>query len=254
MIAELLPAEVFLLLLVFVRVGAALMLLPGLGEAFVAPRLRLLLALFLALLLTPVVTPALPAMPQAPSALVAMLMGEALVGIFLGTLGRLFMAALATAGMVIASMSSFANALVMDPAAAQQGSIMGSFLTVAALLLIFALDLHHMLLMAVVDSYAIFVPGQLPPAGDLSDTIARTVAKSFLVAVQMAAPFIGVAAIFYLGLGLLARLMPQVQIFFIAIPLQIALALGVMFLSLPVVLYWFLSELEAAYLPFILSR
>ena len=136
MLADLLPAGIFAVLLVFVRVGASLSLLPAFGEAYVTPRLRLVVALVIALLLAPVLAEQLPPMPTQPAALLLLILGEALVGIFLGTLARMFMSALTTAGMVIAYSSSLANALVDDPSAAQQGSIAGTFLTMVALLMI----------------------------------------------------------------------------------------------------------------------
>jgi flagellar biosynthetic protein FliR len=251
MLQEILPAEIFAILLIFVRVGAATMLLPGYGEPFVSPRLRLLFALMVSLVVAPILSKTLPKMPESASLLTLLIMGEVLIGVFLGTVARLFLAALTTAGMVIGYMSTMANALTTDPSAAQQGSIAGSFLTLVALLTIVTLDLHHMLLMAVVDSYDLFVPGQVPPVSDFSEMIARTVAKTFVLSFQIAAPFVVVGLIFYLGLGLLGRLMPQMQVFFVAMPLQIAIGLGILFIALPVTLRWFIGSFEETMLPFV---
>lgn len=251
MLATLLPGEVFSVLLIFVRVGATVMLMPGVGDPYVAMRIRLLLSLFIALLMTPVLAPTLPALPDAPAAMVLLIVGEAVVGIFLGSLARILMGALTTAGMIIAMSSAMANALVNDPTAAQQGSVVGSFLTVVALMVIFSLNLHYLLLMALVDSYALFVPGQALPVGDFTQVIIEVVARSFLLAFQLAAPFAAVALIFYLGVGLLSRLMPQVQIFFVAMPLQIALAFIVLFFSLPVMMRWFATSFEDTIMPFV---
>ncbi len=249
MLSALLPAEVFSVLLIFVRVGAAVMLMPGVGDPYVAPRARLLLALFVSLLAAPLVTADLPAMPDSATALVLLLLGETIIGLFLGTIARLFMSALTTAGMMIAYMSSLANALVNDPSAAQQGSVVGSFLGVTAVMVVFALNLHHLFLGAVVGSYDLFTPGQALPAGDFSQVISEVAGRSFLLAFQIAAPFVAVGLVFYLGVGLLSRLMPQVQVFFVAMPLQIAIGLIVLFLSLPVMMRWFASNLEEALLP-----
>lgn len=251
MLDELLPAGIFALLLVFVRVGAAMMLLPGYSEPYVSSRIRLLLALMIALVVAPVLSKDLPAMPDSAVVLVLLILGETLIGVFLGSLARMFFAALTTAGMLIAYMSTMANALVNDPSAAQQGSIVGSFLTVIALVTIFTLNLHHMLLMAVVDSYELFAPGQVPPLGDFSEMMARTVAKTFLLSFQIAAPFVVVGLIFYLGLGLLGRLMPQMQVFFVAMPLQIAVGIIVLGLTLPALLSWFVNNFEESLLPFV---
>ncbi len=251
MLQELLPAGLFASLLVFVRVGAALLLLPGYAEPHVSPRIRLLLGLLIAVVVTPVVSPGLPTMPESALALLVMIMGETLIGLFFGTIARLFMASLTTAGMMIAYSSAMANALTNDPSAAQQGSIAGSFLTAVALLLIFTLDLHHVMLMAVIDSYSLFVPGQAPPVGDFADMVTQVVAKTFLLSFQIASPFVAVAVIFYLGLGLLGRVMPQMQVFFVAMPLQIGIGLTIMAITLPVLLPWFASAFEETFLPFV---
>ena len=250
MLSALLPAEIFALLLVFVRVGAAVMLMPGIGDPYVAPRIRLLFALLIALAVTPLLAASLPGLPESPAALVLLLLGETVIGLFLGGLARLLMAALTTAGMVIAYMSSLANALVDDPSAAQQGSIAGSFLTMVAMLVIFALDLHHLILRAVVDSYLLFPPGQPLPVGDFAEVVTRLASRSFLLSMQIAAPFVAVGLIFYLGIGLLARLMPQVQVFFVALPVQVTMGLVLLFFTLPVAIHWFVGAFEESLRPF----
>ena len=251
MLATLLPAEVFTVLLVFVRIGAAVMLMPGIGDPYVAARARLLLALLIALLAAPTVAADLPALPDNTVSLVLLIVGEVIIGLFIGSIARFFMAALTTAGMIIAYSASLANALTNDPTAAQQGSVIGSFLTVVALLLIFSLDLHHLLLRATVGSYALFVPGEALPVGDFSEMISALFAKTFLLAFQISAPFVAVSIVFYLGVGLLARLMPQVQIFFVIVPLHVAIGLVVLFFALPVIMHWFIMNLEEAVMPFV---
>lgn len=251
MLATLLPAEVFTVLLVFVRIGAAVMLMPGIGDPYVAARARLLLALLIALLAAPTVAADLPALPDSTVSLVLLIVGEVIIGLFIGSIARFFMAALTTAGMIIAYSASLANALTNDPTAAQQGSVIGSFLTVVALLLIFSLDLHHLLLRATVGSYALFVPGEALPVGDFSEMISALFAKTFLLAFQISAPFVAVSIVFYLGVGLLARLMPQVQIFFVIVPLHVAIGLVVLFFALPVIMHWFIMNLEEAVMPFV---
>jgi flagellar biosynthetic protein FliR len=239
---ELLPATLFAVLLVFVRIGAALSTLPGFGEAYVTPRARLILAVAIALLVTPLVRDTLPSEPDQVSVVLALLAGELFIGLFIGTLARVFMSALVTGGMVMAYMSTMANALVNDPASQQQGSIIGAFLNITALVAIFGLNLHHVMLAAVVDSYVVFPAGLAPPVGDFAELMSRTVARSFLVAMKLAAPFVVAGLVLYLGIGLLSRLMPQVQIFFAAMPLQIMKGLWLLMICLPVVIGYFTGE------------
>ena len=250
MLATLLPAEIFSLLLVFVRIGSAMMVLAGFGEQFVTARARLVMALVVSFLVAPVVSGGLPEMPGTAIELLVLIIGEAVIGLFIGTITRLFLAAFATAGTIIAYMMALANALTNDPSAAQQGSIAGTFLTLVGLMLIFALDLHHQMLSALVNSYELFVPGQALPVEDFANMIAGLVAKIFLLAFQISAPFIVTSVIFFLGMGLLARLMPQVQIFFIAMPIQITAGLVLLFLTFPIAVGWFMTAFQDTLRPF----
>lgn len=239
------------MLLIFTRIGTAMMLMPGFGENYISIRIRLLLALLVSLVVHPTLMDGLPDLPASPTALLILLFGEAFIGLFLGSLSRILMAALSIGGMMIATMTGLANALTNDPTAAQQGSIAGSFLSTLALLIIILLDLHHLLLRGVIDSYQLFVPGQPILTGDISQMIARVVAKAFLLGFQIASPFIAIGLIFNLGLGLLSRLMPQMQVFFIAIPLQILIGLSILMIALPVIIGWFITGFQEVTLPFV---
>ena len=102
----------------------------------------------------------------------------------------------------------------------------------------------HLLLMALIDSYTLFVPGQAPPIEDFADLFTRIVSQSFALGLQLAAPFVAIGIVFYVGLGLMSRLMPSMQIFFIAIPLQIMLGMLVLTIALPIIMHWFIRAFE----------
>jgi flagellar biosynthetic protein FliR len=244
MLKDLLGADVFSFFLVFARLGSAVMLMPGLGESYVSPRFRLMIALAITLVVTPVVSPTLPPQPENPFELALVVSGEILVGVFLGLVARILFNALQTAGMMIAYQTGMANAFIADPTAAVQGALFGVFLAILGVLVIFETGLHQMLLAAIVDSYRVFIPGHLPPLDDFSRVVARVVADSFDLAVRMAAPFVVMALVFYLGLGLLGRLMPQIQVFFIALPLQIMLGFIVLMVSIAAMLAWFTGAFQ----------
>lgn len=244
MLSTVLSLNLFAFFLVFARLGTALMLMPGFGETNVAPRMRLVFALGLSLVILPVVAARLPRMPADTMAFVMLLGGEIIVGLFLGTVMRLMMAALQVAGTVAASEMGLSNVLSPDFASSQQGAIASSFLVVVALVLVFASDLHHLMLAGVLNSYNLFNPGELPPFGDFADAISHAVARSFLIGIQMATPFIVVGLLLSIGMGILSRLMPQVQIFFIIMPLQITLGLLVLAAVLAAIMAWFVSGFE----------
>ncbi len=239
-------ANVFAVLVIFARVGAAIAVLPGFSAVYVPMRMRLLIALAMSVLLTPTLSSTLPPMPDTPVALALLLLGESAVGLFLGSVARIFFAALQTAGTFTAYLSSFANALVQDPVADQQSSTIAGFFTALGLILVFVTDVHHLMLRAIVDSYGLFEPGVPPPLDDFCGFIARTVADSFALGVQLAAPFLIVSLVYNVGMGLLGRLMPQLQVFFFGLPLQVGLQLWVMMLTITGMMLVFLGQFAGA--------
>jgi flagellar biosynthetic protein FliR len=245
MLEQLLPAQVFAAFLVFARIGSAFAALPGFAEAFIAMRFRLLLAGMTSLIIAPIVAPGLPPAPESPMGLMLLVGGEAFVGLFLGLTARLAMAAVQTAGMIIGLQTSLANAFAYDPTTAQQNAVIGSWLSMIAIVLIFVTDLHHMMLRGVIDSYAIFQPGMALPLDDLTEVIVRLVSSSFLLGIKIATPFMAFGFIFFLALGLIARLMPQVQIFFVAMPLQIVIGFIALAATVGAGMTLFLSRFES---------
>lgn len=241
MLTVTLPADAFQIMLVFARVGAALMLLPGLGEASVSPQIRLAVALLFALAVAPLVAPVLPGVPGSPLGVLMVVGQEVLVGLFFGLLARIMMAALQIGGMIAAYQMGLANAFSFDPTAAQQGALVGAFLSLLGVMVIFATETHHLVFAAVVRSYDVFVPGRALPWGDLAAVLSDTMARSFVIAAQITAPLLIVGTMFYAGLGLLGRLMPQIQVFFIALPVQIAIGILVLMISLSAMMMWFLA-------------
>jgi flagellar biosynthetic protein FliR len=253
MFQEFLPATLFALVLVFVRTGAAMMLLPGISDSYVMTRVRLIFALATTIAITPSVEPMLPGEPTSVALLFALLAQELFVGLFLGGIAAIMMAALATAGTIMSHMAHLANAHVHSPLADQQASIIGAFLSVTATVLMFVTGLHEVLFMAIRDSYELFPPGELPPIGDFSRTITETFAKSFLLGAQLGAPFFAVGLLVYLLMGLLGRLMPQVQIFLVVLPLQVMGGLAILLVAFPAIMAWFLGSFEETIAPFVRS-
>ncbi len=232
MLAAPLANDLFAFLTVFARLGAALMLMPPFGDTFVFARTRLALALVLRAVVTPLAAPTLPPLPDQPIELAMILGGETAVGLFIGGLARLLLAGLHAASILIAYQTGLGAATLFDPNQNEQGVLMSRFFGLTLLVLLFATGLHHALILTLVDSYRALPPGALPPVGDFSAQAVAVIASAFVIAVKVAAPVLVVGLLFYLGLGLLGRLMPTMQVFFVALPLQIALGFWVVLLAL----------------------
>ena len=160
MLQELLPAEVFVYFLVFTRVGAALAVMPGFGESYVSPRIRLLIAFTMTVVLGPVLESNMPPPPAQAISLVLLVGGEMIIGFFIGGIARVIISSLATAGTILGFYAGFANALLFNPLLSDTGGLPAVFLSILGMLLIFLTDTHHVMLMAVADSYTLFIPGQ----------------------------------------------------------------------------------------------
>jgi len=225
-----LPALGASFLLVFARVGTMLMLLPGLGEQNISARLRLTLALVLAAVLLPLHRSAYHIDTGSLAPAIVLLVEEIMVGAVLGLTARLTISALEVAGSVIAQQLGLGFVTAVDPTQGEQGVIVGNFLTLLAITLFFATDMHHLVIAALNDSYSLFEPGEVPPTGDVAALVTRIVSGAFRVGIQLSGPFLVFGLLFNIGLGVLSRLMPQMQVFFVALPLSILI--GLLFLLL----------------------
>ncbi|MCE9508359.1 MAG: flagellar biosynthetic protein FliR [Alphaproteobacteria bacterium] len=232
--------NLFAFLLIFMRFGTALMIMPGIGDTFVSPMMRLLFALAMSFVLTPVLSPHLPAIPGHTGMLLALLTSEAFIGIFIGTVMRILVSALDTAGTIVSIQAGLSNATLFNPATEAQGSIISAVYSSLGVTLLLVADFHHRMLASVVDSYQLYpASGAFPEMGDLLETISKTVTMAFKIGVQMAIPFLVVGTLVQIGFGVLGRLMPQLQIFFVAMPLQIFLSLLILALTLSSgIIYW----------------
>jgi flagellar biosynthetic protein FliR len=237
-------------LLIFCRIGAAVMMMPGFGEVYVTTRTRLMFALAFSLLLTPLLQAKMPALPSSGIALTILLMGEILVGAFIGLIARAVLSVVHVAGTIIAFESSLASATVFDPIVGGQTAVVSNLLTITALTLFFVLNLHYLVLAALVQSYDVFPPGQIPAVGDMNMLMVRLVADCFSLGVMLAAPHIVFSLLFYLAGGLMTRLMPNFQVFFIMMPAQILLALFLMFAILPVIMDMYGNFMQEQFMHF----
>lgn len=251
MLSELLQLNLFAFFLIFARVGTAFSLLPGFSAVYVPIQARLVLGLAVSLVLTPGLMADLPVLPAAPMAVVLLLLGEFIIGAFLASIARFMVAALQIAGTFMSYFASIANALVQDPVAEQQSSTIALFLSTLGLVAVFAADLHHLMIRSLADSYVLFPAGEVPMLGDMADSMARRLAEAFSLALRMAAPMLLVAITYYIGLGVLSRLMPQLQVFFFGLPFQITVQFWVMMLALSGMMMAFLSHFAEGYGPFV---
>lgn len=239
-----LPAYAAAFMLMFARIGTMVMLLPGVGEMMVPTRIRLALALMLTAVLFPLHSAAYQINLGTPGPVVQMLFQELIIGAVLGFSARLLMSALQVAGTIVANQIGLGFVTAVDPTLRQQGVIFANFLTLLGVMLIFASDLHFLVIAAMNDSFGLFRPGEMPLSGDAAQLMSQTVATAFRIGVQIAAPFLVFGLLFNLGLGVLSRLMPQMQVYFVGLPLSIMLGFLIFFFVVGAMMGTFLGSFE----------
>jgi len=225
-------AQLWAVGLIFIRLASIAMLIPGLGDTAVPPRLRLCFALLLAMMITPVVGPFIPAMPPTLGALTGIVLHEAIIGLMLGSLMRVLLFTLMTTGEILSLQTTLSFAQTANPTEAQSSTSLGAFLALFGLVMIWVTNTHHLFIRAMVDSYRIFSPVKTIMIGDAGTLMIRTLSESFLLALQLSAPVIVFALVFNIATGFIGRMMPNFPIFFAATPLSVLFGLSLVALSL----------------------
>lgn len=233
-------------LIVFARLASMFTLMPAIGEAMIPGRSRLALALLLTILVFPTVRAQLPIARGDDQALIRLFISEIAIGLIFGLSVRFLMSALQIAGSIVALQMGLSFAQTLDPSTRSgQEAVLGNLLTLLAITLIFAGDLHHVTILGMAGSYELLPPGMLPATADLSELALRLWKSSFATAVQISAPFLVFGLVFNVGLAILSRMMPQVQIFFLAMPATLLVGTIVLIAVLSTMMNGFLAHYMA---------
>ena len=208
------------------------MLMPGIGETVVPPRIRLSFAVLMAMLLGPLVAKTVHTVPSGVGALGGAVLHEVLIGLMIGAVLKMFVSALTTAGEIISMQTTLSFAQTVNPAGAPSSTAVATFLSMLGLTLIMVTGLHRLFIGAIVHSYDIFPFSRAVPVNDAATLAVRTLADSFSLGIQLSAPILVFSIVFNLATGLVGRVMPSFQIFFVTSPLSVILGLSLLGLSL----------------------
>lgn len=239
---------------VFTRVGAVVGLLPGFGERAIPTRVRLVAAIAFTAIVWPVLAPGLVSEGPptggngpigemesgtgAPILLGRLLLAEATVGLMLGVAIRMLLWAMQFAGSIAAQSTSvlqiFGAGATPDPMPA-----IGNLLTIAAITLALAGDLHIKASLVMIGSYEVLPLGVFPLADDLAAWGVARAAAAFGLAFSLAAPFLILGLVYNIALGAISRAMPQLMVVLIGAPAIVAISILLLMLAAPVMLaHW----------------
>lgn len=233
-------------LLVFCRVAGILVMLPGIGDEAIPPRVKLVMALLLSLTIAPLVAAKFPTSAAGGLHLGQLVVTETVLGFAYGALVKAFFSAITIAGTIISMQTGLSMAAVFDPTMGGQNPVLGRFLSMAAIVLIFAANVHHLFIVGMVGSYDLFAPGGAINFGDYATLAVQVLGKAFMIGVQLSAPFLLYGLIFNVALGFIARLTPSIQVFFVSQPLNMLFTFGLLLLSSGLILTLFVSYFESS--------
>lgn len=241
------PDTVLLVFLVFCRIGACLMLMPGFSSSRVPMQIRLFLAIAITLALAPLVVPKIqPALGNpAPPVLVSLIASETLIGAMIGLLGRFFFLALQFMGTAVAMFMGFQNTPDATIEENEPAPAVASLITIAATVLIFITDMHWEIFRALLDSY-----GALPVTEKfvMQDGVAKlsdALSDAFYLALKISAPFVIYSLLVNFMFGIVNKLTPQVPVYFISMPFVLAGGLILLYFAFSEFVRLFLTEFSS---------
>ncbi|HLN63160.1 MAG TPA: flagellar biosynthetic protein FliR [Symbiobacteriaceae bacterium] len=221
--------DIFLLL--FLRMMGLFATAPIWSNRLVPVQIRVALAMVTAVVVAPLFTAMAPV--ESLAALVVLAVRELLVGMVIGFVAALAFAAVQLAGQLLDLNMGLSMVNLLDPMTNTQMPVMGNFLYILAMLIFFTINGHHMLLRAVMDSYALVPLGTASLSPNLAETVANMGANLFLLGFKVAAPVLAAIFLTTIALGVLNRAVPQMNVFVIGMPVQLAVGIFMTMVFLP---------------------
>ena len=225
-------SQLLAFILVLVRVSGIISTAPVFGSSNIPPQIKVVLSLMLALILYPFI-PLITVYPDRPDHYIMLIASELLIGLVLGIIARFLFGAVEFAGTVIGFQMGLGMAMVFDPQSQEQISLVGRFENATATLIFLAMDGHLIVLQALVRSYSVLPPGGASISRPLVENLTELSASVFVIGLQIGAPLIVALFLANAVVGLLARSVPQIQVFVVGFPLTLMLGFLFLFFGMP---------------------
>jgi flagellar biosynthetic protein FliR len=228
-------------ILVLLRISAIVVTIPVISDTSIPARFKAALSILITLIIFPVVAPKIPE-PANYHLLILLyrMAGEVMIGLIIGFTARLIFAGIQMAGDMIGFQMGLSIANIIDPMTSDQVSIITELQYLIAMLVFLAVDAHHIFFSALIQSYSILSPLTFHFSGQLMQLIFDFSKEMFVISIKLGAPLMAVMLFSNVGLGIVARTVPQINVFIVGMPLQIAV--GLIFLGLTAPLYIKLTQ------------
>jgi len=211
--------------LILTRVSAFFLVLPVFGWPAIPLRIKVALTVFLSVFFT-FITPLGIDPTNVPTVqAILLLAGEATYGLALGLIVALLFSVVIIAGRIVERQMGLTMAAVLDPLTGERSRPLASLLEMIFVLIFLSANGHHFLLLIVSKSLGTFPPGTIPTIDVLTDGVVRAGSAMFIAGLRLAAPMLAAFLILMVALALLARLVPEMNILFISMPMRLGLGL-----------------------------
>ena len=225
-------AEFERFLFVFFRVGALIIFAPILGSRQIPTSLKVGFIFFISIVAYPIVKNQAFPEPRGISEIAIFLSLDVTIGLAIGYIARLIFSAVQVAGTVVDFQMGFGVVNVIDPQTESQVSVTAQFHNILAVLIFLATDAHHFIIHAIIESFFILNPAEINFSSITPEYVLYLFSGTFTTAVKIAAPIMAILFFLSVGLGLVARTVPQMNVFIVGFPLQIGVGLLMVGLSI----------------------
>ena len=219
--------------MVLTRISAFFLVLPVFGWKTIPVRIKVGLTVLLAIFFS-VITP-LAIKPNRVSVLKAVLLiaNEATYGLALGLVATIVFSAVKLSGRIIERQMGLSMAEILDPLTGERSQPLGSLLEMIFLILFLSANGHHMLLLIISKSYEAFPAGSIPTVPVLTGGVVKAGSAMFIAGLKLAAPILAAFLLLMVVLAVLARIVPEMNILFISLPLRVGLGLLMVMIFFP---------------------
>jgi flagellar biosynthetic protein FliR len=228
------PREIIFFMLVLSRVAGIFAALPVFGGHAVPLRIKVFAVLMITLVCFPTLSVALPQVPPDAFSLALLVFSEVMVGLTLAFITQIIFAAVEFSGQIIGMQMGLTISSILDPSRGTQTQIMSVVQTLFATLMFLSLNIHHIFIRAIIDSFKVIPLGGWHLSGELINFLVIRTADIFIIGIRLAAPVMVALLLTTVALGIMARAFPQMNIFMISLPLNVGLGLVILGMTLTI--------------------
>lgn len=236
------PREVIFFMLVLSRVAGIFAALPVFGGRRMPMRIKVVTVFMITLVCFPALSVAIPSVPVDAFSLALLLLSEVMIGLTLAFITQIIFAAVEFSGQIIGMQMGLTISSIIDPSQGTQNQIMSVILTLFATLMFLSLNIHHLFIRAIMDSFRVIPLGGWHMSGNILNFLVIRTADIFIIGIRLAAPVMVALLLATVALGVMARAFPQMNIFMISLPLNIGL--GLLILGATLTIYFHVLEVS----------